>query len=102
TIECMDASSSQIAPKTQIEPIKTPLSCHPAHHHDGAHRAAARTEAAGAGRLVLARLHREPLILRAVTRRCGRHRQAEQWLMPVRMDCERKQLVFAQRPAKLR
>jgi len=102
TISTMDGGSVPIVSQTEIEPMKTALSCHAAHHDDGAHRAAARTEAAGAGRLVLARLHREPLILRAVTRRCGRHRQAEQWLMPVRMDCERKQLLSAQRPAQLR
>ena len=38
------------------------------------HRAAARTEAAGTGRLVLARLHRERLILHAVTGCFGRVR----------------------------
>jgi hypothetical protein len=33
-----------------------------------------------------ARLHRERLILYAVNGRCRRHRQAEQWQLPVRMD----------------
>src|SRR6516162_3509047 len=51
------------------------------------HRAAARTETAGAGRLVPAQLHRERLILHAVAGCFGRHREAEQRHVSVGMDC---------------
>ena len=53
---------------------------------DGAHRAAARAEAASAGRLVPARLYPVGLVLHPVAGCCGRHRQAEQWHLPVGMD----------------
>src|SRR5215831_13835161 len=69
-----------------------------ARHDVGARRAPARAEAAGAGRLVPARLHRIGLLLHAVARRCGRRRQAEQRHLPVGMDCERK-LLLAHRQA---
>src|SRR5262249_53915825 len=88
TISMPEGGSVPIVSQTEIESMKTALSLMLApQHDDGAHRAAARAEAAGAGRLVPARLYRERLILHAVARRCGRHRQAAERQLPVGMDC---------------
>ena len=88
TISMPDGGSVPIVSQTEIDPMKIALSLMLApRHDDGAPRAAARAEAARAGRLVPARLHRERLILHAVTGCCGRHRQAEQRHLPVGMDC---------------
>ena len=75
TISMPEGGSVPIVSQTEIESMKTAISLMLApQHDDGAHRAAARAEAAGAGRLVPARLHRERLILHAVTGCFGRHR----------------------------
>ena len=88
TISMPGGRSVPIVSQTEIDPMKTALSLNAcAHHDDGAHRATAHTEAAGAGRLVPARLYRERLILHPVAACCGRHRQAEQRHLPVGMGC---------------
>jgi len=79
TISTMDGGSVPIVSQTEIEPMKTALSFMLALITTTApHRAAARAETARAGRIVPARLHRERLILHAVTGCFGRHREAEQ------------------------
>jgi hypothetical protein len=70
-------ASVPIVSQTEIEPMKTALSLMLAlATDDGARRGAARAEAAGAGRLVPARLYSLRLIVHAVAGRCGRHHQA--------------------------
>jgi hypothetical protein len=67
TISMPEGGSVPIVSQTAIEPMKTALSrMFGAPHDDGAHRAAARAEAARAGRFVPARLLREWLVLHAV------------------------------------
>jgi hypothetical protein len=67
TISMPDGGSVPIVSQTEIDPMKTALSPH-------ARVLRHRREAAGPGRLVLARLGREQLILHAVAGCFGRNR----------------------------
>src|ERR1700756_1368751 len=81
-ISMVGGRSVPIVSQTEIEPMKTALSLILA-----LVTTTALTEAAGAGRLVPARLPGIGLVLHAVAGCCGRHREAEQRHLPVVMDC---------------
>jgi hypothetical protein len=91
--------SVPIVSQTDIDPMKTALSLMLALVTTTA--LGDPFEAAGAGRLVPAWLPQQRLALHPVATCRGCDRQAKQWFLPVRMDCERKQLLLAQRPTRL-
>src|SRR5262249_22697601 len=89
TISMPDGGSVPIVSQTEIDPMKTAFFPHARARRDyGAHRAAARAEAAGAGRLVPARLLREWLLLRVIAGKQRRHREAEQRHVFVGVDVD--------------
>jgi hypothetical protein len=75
--------------ETEIEPMKTALSLMLPRSSRRRRwtKAAARAEAAGAGRLVLARLYPVGLPLHAVAGCCERNRETGQRHLPEGMDC---------------
>ena len=90
TISRPDGRSVPIVSQTEIESMKTALSLMLALITTTA-PSRCRAEAAGAGRLVPARLYRERLILHTVLHTVagcfGRHHEAEQRHVSVGMDC---------------
>src|SRR5262249_10548863 len=85
TISMRDGGSIPIVSQTEIDPMKTALpSCSRSpRRRRSPSRCPCRSRS---DRAAAARLHRERLILYAVNGRCRRHRQAEQWHLPVGMD----------------